>query len=153
MQAIAKGHSEFIPSKCCRCPPRPGMSESWKLCAQRRCGELMRQSASSSSSRHSGIRGSHSLGTGRITAPGSSWPQSIRIVDQKRRPSSNVDSRHLMRSCSKSPNTSQEGSKVRILLPQRRVSLWPESALVAREPRLSAFISRRRNSMLNAAQR
>ena len=53
---------------------------------------VRRQSASSSSSRRWGIRGCHSLGSGRITAPGSSWPQSTRIVQRKRRPTSNVDS-------------------------------------------------------------
>jgi hypothetical protein len=48
--------------------------------------------ASSSSSRRSGIRGCHWPDTGRITAPGSSWPQSTRIVQLKRRPTSKVDS-------------------------------------------------------------
>src|SRR6202040_4264616 len=56
-----------------------------------------RQSASSSSSRRAGIRGCHSPGTGRITAPGSSWPQSTRIVQLKRRPTSNVDSMIVLR--------------------------------------------------------
>jgi hypothetical protein len=37
-------------------------------------------------------------GTGRITAPGSSWPQSTRIVQRKRRPTSNVDSMMVLRS-------------------------------------------------------
>ena len=37
------------------------------------------------------MRGCHSPGTGRITAPGSSRPQSIRIVQRKRRPTSNVE--------------------------------------------------------------
>jgi hypothetical protein len=41
---------------------------------------------SSSSSRRSGMRGCHSPGSGRVTAPGSSWPQSMRIVQRKRRP-------------------------------------------------------------------
>jgi hypothetical protein len=41
-----------------------------------------RQSASSSSSRRSGMRGCDSPGCGRITAPGSSWPQSTRIVQR-----------------------------------------------------------------------
>jgi hypothetical protein len=56
-----------------------------------------RQSASSSSSRRSGIRGCHSPRTGRITTPGSSWPQSTRIVQRKRRPTSNVDSIMVLR--------------------------------------------------------
>jgi hypothetical protein len=30
----------------------------------------------------------HSPGSGRITTPGSSWPQSMRIVQRKRRPTS-----------------------------------------------------------------
>jgi hypothetical protein len=34
---------------------------------------------------------------GRITAPGSSWPQSTRIVQLKRRPTSNVDSMMCLR--------------------------------------------------------
>jgi len=38
------------------------------------------------------MRGYHSPGSGRITAPGSSWPQSTRMVQRKRRPTSNVDS-------------------------------------------------------------
>src|SRR5271169_1143043 len=37
------------------------------------------------------MRGCHSPGTGRITAPGSSWRQSTRIVQRKRRPTTNVD--------------------------------------------------------------
>jgi hypothetical protein len=43
------------------------------------------------------MRGCHSPGTGRITAPGSSWPQSTRIVQRKRRPTSNVDSMMVLR--------------------------------------------------------
>jgi hypothetical protein len=43
------------------------------------------------------MRGSHSPGTGRITAPGSSWPQSMRIVHRKRRPTSNVGSMTVLR--------------------------------------------------------
>src|SRR5260370_33944638 len=43
------------------------------------------------------MRGCHSSGTGRITAPGSSWPQSTRIVQRKRRPTSNVDSMMVLR--------------------------------------------------------
>src|SRR5208283_1909032 len=43
------------------------------------------------------MRGCHSPGTGRITAPGSSWPQSTRIVQRKRRPTSNVDSMIVLR--------------------------------------------------------
>jgi hypothetical protein len=38
-----------------------------------------------------------SPGSGRITAPGSSWPQSTRIVQRKRRPTSNVDSMMVLR--------------------------------------------------------
>src|ERR1700730_1482971 len=56
-----------------------------------------RQSASSSSSSCPGICGCHSPGTGRITAPGSSWLQSTRIVQRKRRPTSNVDSMMVLR--------------------------------------------------------
>ena len=37
------------------------------------------------------MRGCHSPATGRITAPGSSWPQSTRIVQRKRRPTSKVE--------------------------------------------------------------
>jgi hypothetical protein len=36
-------------------------------------------------------------GTGRITAPASSWPQSSRIVQRKRRPTSKVDSMMVLR--------------------------------------------------------
>ena len=36
-------------------------------------------------------------GSGRITAPGSSWPQSMRIVQRKRRPTSKVDSMIVLR--------------------------------------------------------
>jgi hypothetical protein len=36
--------------------------------------------------RRAGMRGCHSPGSGRTTAPGSSWPQSTRIVQRKRRP-------------------------------------------------------------------
>src|SRR6266850_31552 len=43
------------------------------------------------------MRGCHAPGTGRITAPGSSWPQSTRIVQLKRRPTSNVDSMMVLR--------------------------------------------------------
>jgi hypothetical protein len=43
------------------------------------------------------MRGCHSPGTGRITAPGSSWPQSTRIVQRKRRPTSKVDSMMVLR--------------------------------------------------------
>ena len=43
------------------------------------------------------MRGCHSPGAGRITAPGSSWPQSIRIVQRKRRPTSKVDSMMVLR--------------------------------------------------------
>ena len=39
----------------------------------------------------------HSPGSGRITTPGSSWPQSMRIVQRKRRPTSNVDSMMVLR--------------------------------------------------------
>src|ERR1700674_380993 len=69
----------------------------------RQGGELIdriapaRQSASSSSSRRSGMRGCHSPAAGRITAPGSSSPQSTRIVQRKRRPTSNVDSMMVLR--------------------------------------------------------
>jgi hypothetical protein len=38
-----------------------------------------------------GLRGYHSPASGRITAPESSWPQSMRIVERKRRPTSKVD--------------------------------------------------------------
>jgi hypothetical protein len=41
--------------------------------------------------------GCHSPGSGRMTAPGSSWPQSIRIVHRKRRPTSKVDSMTVLR--------------------------------------------------------
>src|ERR1700724_473668 len=58
---------------------------------------LARQSASSSSSRRSGMRGCDSPGSGRITASGSSWPQSTRIVQRKRRPTSNVGSMMVLR--------------------------------------------------------
>ena len=34
IQAIGK-EVGFIANECCRFPPRPGMSESWKLCARR----------------------------------------------------------------------------------------------------------------------
>jgi predicted 3-demethylubiquinone-9 3-methyltransferase (glyoxalase superfamily) len=44
-----------------------------------------------------GIRGCHSPRIGWITAPGSSWPQSTRIVQRKRRPTSNVDSMMVLR--------------------------------------------------------
>jgi hypothetical protein len=37
------------------------------------------------------MRGCHAPGSGRITAPGSIWPQSTRMVQRKRRPTSNVD--------------------------------------------------------------
>src|SRR5712671_3597385 len=43
------------------------------------------------------MRGCHSPGTGRITAPGSSWLQSTRNVQLKRRPTSNVDSMMVLR--------------------------------------------------------
>jgi hypothetical protein len=43
------------------------------------------------------MRGCHSPDTGRITAPGSSWPQTTRIVQLKRRPTSNVDSMMVLR--------------------------------------------------------
>src|SRR5258705_9444943 len=43
------------------------------------------------------MRGCHSPGSGRITAPGSSWPQSMRIVQRKRRPTPNVDSMMVLR--------------------------------------------------------
>jgi hypothetical protein len=43
------------------------------------------------------MRGCHSPGTGRITAPGSSSPQSTRIVQRKRRATSNVDSMMVLR--------------------------------------------------------
>jgi Transposase DDE domain group 1/Protein of unknown function (DUF763) len=56
-----------------------------------------RQSASSSSSRRSDMRGCHSAGAGRITTPGSSWPQSTRIVQRKRLPTSKVDSMTVLR--------------------------------------------------------
>src|ERR1700756_2118974 len=36
-------------------------------------------------------------GAGRIPAPGSSWPQSTRIVHRKRRPTSKVDSITVLR--------------------------------------------------------
>jgi hypothetical protein len=36
-------------------------------------------------------------GSGRITSPGSSWPQSTRIVQRKRRPTSKVDSMIVLR--------------------------------------------------------
>ena len=52
---------------------------------------------SSSSSRRSGMRGCHSPGTGRITVPGSSRPQSTRNVQRKRRPTSNVASMTVLR--------------------------------------------------------
>ena len=39
----------------------------------------------------------HSPGTARITAPGSSWPQSTRIVQRKWRPTSKVDSMMVLR--------------------------------------------------------
>jgi hypothetical protein len=39
----------------------------------------------------------HSPGSGRITTPGSSWPQSMRIVQRKRRPTSKVDSMIVLR--------------------------------------------------------
>jgi hypothetical protein len=39
----------------------------------------------------------HSPGTGRITAPASSWLQSTRIVQRKPRPTSNVDSMIVLR--------------------------------------------------------
>src|ERR1700730_4679220 len=38
-----------------------------------------------------------SPGSGRITAPGSSGPQALRIVQRKRRPTSNVDSMIVLR--------------------------------------------------------
>ena len=41
--------------------------------------------------------GCHSPGSGRNTAPGSSSPQSTRIVQRKRRPTSNVDSMMVLR--------------------------------------------------------
>src|SRR3984893_13357258 len=56
-----------------------------------------RQSASSSSSRRSGMRGCDSPGSGPITASGSSCPQSTRIVQRKRRPTSNVGSMMVLR--------------------------------------------------------
>jgi hypothetical protein len=40
----------------------------------------------------------HSPGSGRITAPGSSWPRSMGIVQRKRRPTSKVDSMTRIRS-------------------------------------------------------
>src|SRR5258708_26540463 len=43
------------------------------------------------------MRGCHSTGTGRITEPASSWLQSTRIVQRKRRPTSNVDSMMVLR--------------------------------------------------------
>jgi hypothetical protein len=43
------------------------------------------------------MRGCHSPGSGRITAPGSSWPQSTRIVQRKRRPTSKVDAMTALR--------------------------------------------------------
>ena len=73
--------------------PRGARRLSVRRADRPHCG----QSASSSSSRRSGICGCHSPGTGRITAPGSSWPQSTRIVQLKRRPTSNVDSMMVLR--------------------------------------------------------
>ena len=43
------------------------------------------------------MHGCHSPGSGRITAPGSSCPQSMRMVQRNRRPTSNVDSITVVR--------------------------------------------------------
>src|ERR1700732_3210333 len=43
------------------------------------------------------MRGCHSPRIGWITASGLSWPQSTRIVQRKRRPTSNVDSMIVLR--------------------------------------------------------
>jgi hypothetical protein len=59
--------------------------------ANRHCGELIDRVAA---------RGQAllpSAGVARITAPGSSWPQSTRMVQRKRRPTSNVDSMMVWR--------------------------------------------------------
>jgi hypothetical protein len=56
-----------------------------------------RQSASSASSRRSGIRGCHPPRIGRIHRAGSSWPQSTRSAQRKRRPTSKVDSMTVLR--------------------------------------------------------
>jgi hypothetical protein len=50
------------------------------------------------------MRGCHSPGSGRMTAPGSSWPQSMRIVQRK--PTSKVDSMIVLR-----PRRGATGSK------------------------------------------
>jgi hypothetical protein len=66
--------------------------------AECQCGELIDRIATGATLRKlvveavGHMRVPLSPGTGRITAPGSSWPQSTRIVQRKRRPTSNVDS-------------------------------------------------------------
>jgi len=91
----------------------PGFSRNHVLCvgdrearADCQCGELIDRVPASASVckflfvRRSGMRGCHSPGTGRITAPASSWPQSTCIVQRKRRPTSNVRSMTVSRASS-----------------------------------------------------
>ena len=68
------------------------------------CGELIDRIAAGAPvgklRRRRGARayvGAIRRGIGRITAPGSSWPQSTRSVQRKRRPTSNVDSMMVLR--------------------------------------------------------
>ena len=69
--------------------PETRLAFALQLCVLRYHGRVLRHGEV--------IRGCHSPRIGRITAPGSSWLQSTRIVQRKRRPTSNVDSMMVLR--------------------------------------------------------